>query len=501
MEKNLEKKTPTNDFIHCYDESKPINIIFNKEINSISEKSNVNWVVWENNKPTFKPMRLSQFLKYGNYNGKKVLNYVITKGKDAKNGFTIFRYDKGVYKKTSADEFKGAIRKFIPQDLRNRKLVDEVYADLISEDLFIDEFQLNSAESYINFEDGIFDLKSKTLLPHSPEYLSTIQIPAKYKEIESAPDIAPVFDKYIHTLCDNDEDAIEILMECIGLAISNVYGYRTKKALFLVGKGDSGKSQIKKLAETFIGINNISTADLKNINSRFGKSALYGKRLVGCNDMSYEAIKEMDIFKQITGGDNISIEFKNGDFIDYTYKGFCWFNCNNMPAFGGDKGKWVYDRMIPIACVNSIPKEKQDPKLFDKMYLERNTILKRCLQALYRLIDNNYNIELTENMKKMLNTYEIENNTLLTFISECCVDSSDVSTKTKRSTFNKCYSNWCKIYNDNKGKVGNNTIKKLLSEKYDENFKLSGGIWYMDKLAIKPEILNELGVYDTNDTV
>lgn len=493
--KKVEQYSNPNYEIKPYNSEKPLLIDFINNV-QLSPKSNVPWVVYENKTTVFKPMILSDFLKNGITNEGKILNYIIVKNNETGNGFSIFCYDNGLYKKMAADEFKGIIRKFIPQLMRTKRSVDEIYADLISEDKFIDEKDLNSNEQFINFQDILLDIKSLKKYPHTPKFLSTIQIPIKYEDIENCNDYCPVFDNYINTLCDNDQDEIKILMQCIGLSISNVYGYRIKKALFLVGKGDTGKSQIKKLVETLLGQQNISTVDLKVLNSRFGKSAMYGKRLVGCNDMSYETIKELDIFKNMTGGDNISLEFKNGGFIDYTYKGFIWFNCNSLPTFGGDKGKWVYNRMIPLICKNPIPKEKQDKMLFEKMMKEKNVIVKKAIFALKELIDNNYNMELTDEMKNTLNDYETENSTLLTFTRECCIDASQLKVKTKRSTFNKCYSSWNKLYNDGKGKVGNNTMKKVLEERYKETYRLSSGIWYMDKLAIKPEVQEELGVYD-----
>ena len=176
-----------------------------------------------------------------------------------------------------------------------------------------------------------------------------------------------------------------------------------------------------------------------------------------------------------------------------------WFNCNNLPTFGGDKGKWVYERMLPILCNNVIPKEKRDAALLDKMMKEKNTIVKRSLEALDRLIENDFYIEPTEEMKKTLRRYEISNNTLLMFIDEYCVNTSDLSTKTKRSVFNKCYDNWCKRNNNGRGKLGSNAVKSLLAEKYNETFKKSNGIWYLDKIGITPEAQEDLGVYNSGN--
>ena len=482
-----------------YNSSKPI--IINFLTNQLQEGSNVPWVVFDGNKTTVSPMILSNWLKNGVYNGKKIFNYMIAKSSDGSNKYKIFIYNKGVYVEMSSDEFKAAIRIFIPQLLRNKKIVDEVYADMICNDMFVDESKINANEDIINFKDGIFNIRTKELLPHDPKYLTTIQIPTNYKDIEESDGVSEVFDTYIQTLCNYDPQTIEVLMQIMGLSISNVYGFRTKKSLFLVGKGDSGKSQIKKLVENFIGEKNVSTADLEELNKQFGKSAMYGKRLVGCNDMSYQHVADMSIFKQATGGDYISIEFKFGGRINYLYKGFLWFNCNDLPSFGGDKGDWVYDRIIPIACVNRIPKEKQDSMLFDKMLKEKNAIIKKALEALYRLIDNNYKLERTEGMNKTLQKYQEDNNTFLSFIKEYCVDTSDVCVKTRRSTFMKCYDAYCKIYHSNKGKIGAKSIRELLKEKYGEDFQKSNGIYYMTKLGIMPDTMEkEFGIYSDNET-
>lgn len=57
-----------------------------------------------------------------------------------------------------------------------------------------------------------------------------------------------------------------------------------KKALFLVGDGDTGKSQLKSLVEHLLGKGNFIGTDLKDIESRFGTGAIYGTRLSGSSD-------------------------------------------------------------------------------------------------------------------------------------------------------------------------------------------------------------------------
>ena len=436
------------------------------------------------------PMELSKYIKEN-------LNYILVRG-EATEDALIYVFADGYYKWINEKEFKGFIKEFIPYQLRKSREIQEVYLDLMTENNFVKYEDLNCDENIINFQDGILDLKTMELKEHNPAILNTIQIPANYKDIENAPDESPVFDNYLKTLCNGDEEVCKLLLQCLGISISNVYAYRTKKALFLVGKGNTGKSQLKKLAEYLIGYDNVTTMDLKRISEQFGAAALYQKRLAGCNDMSYQRIDDMSIFKQLTGGDIINAEFKHKNGFNFLFKGFLWFNCNKLPLFGGDTGKWVYDRIMPVYCENVIPKEKQDPLLFEKMLAEKNTILKKALKALKEVIDNNYNFVEPKGIEQVKDKYEIQNNTLLAFINEYCEynDADTVPrTRTKRSTFKKAYDAWVRINNNGRGKLTSQDINLLLETKYDEKFIKSNGIWYMSKIFLLPEAFQELDIW------
>lgn len=80
------------------------------------------------------------------------------------------------------------------------------------------------------------------LEPHSPKYLCTIQIPCDWSENDPE---TPVYDNFIKTLTDGDGFKQLFLEQFIGVAISNVRGYRMKKVLFLVGKGNTLFAEFK----------------------------------------------------------------------------------------------------------------------------------------------------------------------------------------------------------------------------------------------------------------
>lgn len=425
------------------------------------------------------------------------LKYIFVRG-DANESTMTYVYTNGYYRLINDDEFKGFIKSFIPYQLRKSRDINEVLFELKTEMNFVNYNDLNNNEDIINFQDGIYNILNDEFYPHSPDILSTIQIPANYADIKNAPAEAPTFFKYAMTLVNDDIETFELLMQCLGVAISNISGFKTKKALFLVGKGNTGKSQIKRLAEYLIGQDNISNVDLKKLNDRFGTASIYQKRLVGCNDMSYQRIEDMSIFKQLTGGDALEIEFKNKASFTFLYKGFLWFNCNKLPRFGGDTGKWVYERIMPIFCNNVIPKEEQDPLLFEKMVKEKNTIINIALMELQKVIKNNYHFIEPKNMEIEREKYGVENNTFLSFIKECCYISDTIlpSCRIRRSVFKDAYDKYVQINYNNKGKLNYADVKLILENDFNEFCVKSNGNVYMSKINLTPEARAELDIYD-----
>ncbi len=224
-------------------------------------------------------------------------------------------------------------------------------------------------------------------MPHTPDVYSTIQIPCEWTGI---PTPTPVFDAYMHTLANGNKEIEQLLMEFIDVCISNVKGCRMKKALFLVGDGDTGKSQLKSLVELLLGRDNYIGIDLKEIEARFGTGAIYDTRLAGSSDMSFLSVDELKTFKKITGGDSLYAELKGQQAFEFTYNGLLWFCMNRLPRFGGDNGQWVYDRIMVVRCENIIPKDKQDKRLLDKLYAEREGIVYKAVKALQQVIANGY---------------------------------------------------------------------------------------------------------------
>ena len=352
---------------------------------------------------------------------KNNLHYILVQD-SLRDTRTKFVYENGVYTVCSDERFRGYIKRFIEDfdpTLVRMKDVDECLRNISAGLTAIPFERLNDDEDIINFKNGLLRLSTMELLPHSPNVLSTIQLNCEWTG-EAAP--TPSFDAYLATLTDFDWDTQNLLLQFIGAALSNVRGYRYKKALFLCGEGDTGKSQLKVLTERLLGPNNHAAVDLPDLESQFGASMIYGKRLVGTADMTFVTIRELKTFKTITGGDHIKVEFKGRTGFSYRYNGLLWFCANKPPRFGGDTGLWVFKRIILINCNNVIADADQDHDLIEKLYAERGGIVYKAIMALKETIVNGYRFSESESIISARNRYRSENSSVYQFIEDAMIE-------------------------------------------------------------------------------
>lgn len=337
----------------------------------------------------------------------------------------IYLYENGVYNRKPDNEFKSFIKKCLPTSLQKTNMIKDTF-ELIMMDSqettkYIDiEKGLNTDEDIINFENGIYKLSTGELLPHSPDYISTIRIPIHYdKNIKKPKNSA--FENYINYLTCNDKEARILHLEVLGLAISNIAAYRAKTAFFSIGDHDIGKTILKLFAQMLVGEDNYASITLKELEdttNKFYSIRLYNKRLVGDNDMSYYALRELNQFKKITGGDPIRGEEKNKSPFDFQFKGLFWSCGNRMPNFAGDRAEKLYERLtIYTSKAKSIEKNKQNKHLFDDIWAERDYIVSIALEALQGFIAKNYRFTTTAEMELEKKKYMESNDTVLQFIN------------------------------------------------------------------------------------
>lgn len=362
---------------------------------------------------------------------------------------SLYVYKNGVYTFYTERMFNGVIKQFIYDykiTLGSTRVLNETRNLLLAEAETLRHDVFNNNEGVINFQNGILSLKDMKLHPHTPKLLSTIQIPCNWPTIPMA---TPTFDSYLSTLTRDDVGVQNLILEFMGAGISNVKGWRMKKALFIVGLGDSGKSVLRQLMVLFLGPQNCISIDLAQLEARFGSSAIYQKRLAGSADMSFMTVSELRTFKSCVGGDEVFAEFKGENGFQFTYDGLMWFCMNRLPKFGGDNGPWVYDRVMVVRCDNRIAEADKDKTLLDKLYAEREGIIQKAVYALLNVIKNGYRFTETESVRYEREEYASTNNSVVAFWNEFMVNEPPKTSS--KQTVTKIYSyycSWCKKMHD-----------------------------------------------------
>ncbi len=315
--------------------------------------------------------------------------------------------------------------------------------------------KINADENIINFKNGVLNLSTGDMHPHSPHFLSTIQIPCDYnpKLAVNLEKNAPVFNSYLDTLCNNDCEVKKLICQYMALVISNIRGSRLKKAMIFYGPGDTGKSKIIELLQNLLGDDHCTVCDISDLEKRFTTSNLYGKRLAGSSDMTFATIGEVKIFKNLTGGDKIFSEKKCKDGFHFKFDGFFLFGANVLPRFGGDRGDWVYERFFVIPCNNVIPVEKRDRALIDKMISEREAIVAYLVSLLPEVIKNGYSLHVPKVCKDALETFKEQNSPVIQYYKQFCKVRDSRPTygdKLTGKSIYDAYVNWIKSTNMSK---------------------------------------------------
>lgn len=380
----------------------------------------------------------------------KGLSYLIVRRPDEeKDDFYI--YEHGVYNKCNRNKVKSIILRYIPMGIASDNLINNVYNLLLCQGRNICTFrELNVDEKYINFRNGLYNIKTRELEPHTPKLYSTIQLACEYHPSNNQ---RPVFERYMNDLCSDrdgniDKEKKAVLQEFMGLILSNVRVYRAKLCLVLWSiLGNSGKTQLLNLVGELLGDDKIANIPIQHMNeaSKFSLGSIVGKRMISIGDQTCSEIKDSAVFKQLTGGDPVKVEPKNKQPFYYTFPGGIAIACNNLPSFQDDKGGHLFERLCVVPCMNTIEKERRDGAILDKMLSERNAIMNWFLEGLHRLLDNNFKVTKSQACDTAMKEYREKLDTVYRYLSEFYVITNNDEDMVSKPDFEKEYISWCQL--------------------------------------------------------
>ena len=188
--------------------------------------------------------------------------------------------------------------------------------------------------------------------------------------------------------------------------------------------GHRGRAETRALAETMenlVGPQNRCAVDLHDFATTFGLESTLGKKLIlvseaGVDVRSSSAIVEK--IKKFTGNDLISINRKNKTSLSVRLGTKIVVVSNHLIQLADGSGA-LFDRLIPLQFLRSIPKDDRDKDFPVKQLAELPGIVLLALRGWKRLNENRQ-FTLPNSSKTVLNEMRETGSPVLMFIEEMC---------------------------------------------------------------------------------
>jgi len=300
-----------------------------------------------------------------------------------------------------------------------------------------DRNEFDSYDSIVNVQNGLLDLQTVELKNHSPDFLSTIQLPITHNLKSKCPNILKFLSQVLHP------QDIFTAMEIIGYVLLKCNKY--EKAFMLFGSGDNGKSVFIKLIESFVGRENTSHVTLQDLDGdRFSSADLYGKLVNTFADLQAHKLTSTGTFKTLVSGDSIRAQYKYGQPFGLISRAKLVFSANKIP-YSDDTSHAYYKRWLILAFEKTFAEGSKDTNLIHKLNTpeELSGLLNLALIALRQLEkDGGFRDIPVEEVKR---DYQRKSNTVIAFLADMCrIDLASPEFVTSSGKLYDKYTEYCK---------------------------------------------------------
>ncbi|MGE3410308.1 MAG: phage/plasmid primase, P4 family [Pirellulales bacterium] len=201
--------------------------------------------------------------------------------------------------------------------------------------------------NYVAMENGILDLdalladRDDYLLPHSPEWFSTVSLPFPFDPAATC----PRWLEFLQHNLEGDSERIATLQEWAGYLLLPDTGMQ--KFLLMEGEGSNGKSVYLAAITAMLGQENVSNVSLEVFGDRFSRTDTIGKlaNIAGdCEELDKVA---EGYIKSFTSGDRMYFDRKGVSGINCVPTARLLISCNERPKFR-DRSRGIWRRMLLV---------------------------------------------------------------------------------------------------------------------------------------------------------
>ena len=317
--------------------------------------------------------------------------------------FMFYQSSKGTWRR---EEYKEEYKHFI-QDLFLRESIPTpggFTSHLLSDvknltKAYITQPYWNDDPDKLAFRNGVLEMSTKDFLPHDQENYLTWGLDFDYDPHANS---GPII-QWLKKTQYNDEERVQVLRAWLKACLVGK-GHELQRFLEVIGPGGRGKSTFANLCCALIGNGNYASTTLNQLEqSRFEIASIKGKRLTLIND-SERYGGSAQIFKALTGGDNLRFEEKNKNVGEpFVYTGMVMV-CANEPIQTTDNTSGLTRRRLTVEF--NRPLWDKNSEAVEMIKLENGQVNGLWKSYLPGLVNWVLEMETNKMREYLLDTYE-----------------------------------------------------------------------------------------------
>lgn len=307
---------------------------------------------------------------------------------------------------------------------------------------FLNDLYSYYQSPYINVENGVLNLDTKELLPHSPEYRQSKITNCKYEPDADCPE----FKAMVERILPNAEDRKEI-QKAFGLCLAKQQLPAKKVLILLVGEKDTGKTSLLNIITEILGdyANSVDNSLLmQSYKQKTVGPEMYDFRetLMITSSETNEGDKlDTGRIKGLTGNTTISIRNLYSSSMDkFQMIGVIFIDSNHKPYIPPkETATWDRLRLFPFTC----PIKNKDSNLKAKLDAEKSGIFNWILEGLEMVLQEKEIFE-TPNMLEFKDSYKKDMDVTEQFLKDCIEGGKDDNFRIPTTMLFTTYQNWCR---------------------------------------------------------
>lgn len=301
---------------------------------------------------------------------------------------------------------------------------------------FVDRTDFDKYLNILNVKNGLLDIHTRELRPHSLEYLSMSQLPVRYDPKATC----PANEKFLNEILDPED--IRTIKKLLGYCLLKHYRYQN--AFFFYGSGSNGKSTLIRVIEVFIGEDNVSNTSLQALmTDRFAPADLYTKYVNTCGDLKDGKVLDSSILKSMVSEDKIRAQRKGQQSFTFRNIAKMIFATNRLPETNDDSYAY-YRRLVIVRFSRTFEGNDKDEHLIDKLTTEEELsgLLNLALDGL-KMLEEDKGFDDTD-IDAIREEYKRGASNIRDFVDgECILEPENEALTTRTDELRRAYERFC----------------------------------------------------------